>query len=58
MNRIKGFSKWMDKIFIRCEVFEPEAQKDEEYNEKWLKDSVRNVLIQIQNEYNSNENAD
>lgn len=48
----------MDKIFIRCEVFESEAQKDEEYNEKWLKDSVRNVLIQIQNEYNSNENAD
>ena len=42
----------------RCEVFEPEAQKNEQYGEKWLKDSVSNVLIQIQKEYNYNENAD
>jgi hypothetical protein len=54
----KGFAGWMNKIFSRCEVFEPEAEKDEEYNEKWLKDSISNVLIQIQKEYNSNENAD
>ena len=48
----KGFAKWMDKIFSRCEVFEPEAQKNEQYGKKWLKDSVSNVLIQIQKEYN------
>ena len=48
----------MDKIFSRCEVFEPEAQKNEQYDEKWLKDSMSNILIQIQKEYNSNENAD
>lgn len=46
----KGFAKWMDKIFSRCEVFEPEAQKNEQYGEKWLKDSISNVLIQIQEE--------
>jgi len=40
----------MDKIFSDCEVFEPEAQKNEQYGEKWLKDSVSNVLIQIQKE--------
>lgn len=44
-------------IFV-CEDFEPEAQKNEQYAEKWLKDSVSNVLIQIQKEYNSNEKAD
>ena len=53
----KGFAKWMDKIFSRCDVFEPEAQKNEQYGAKWLKDSVSNVLIQIQKEYHSNENA-
>ena len=40
----------MDKIFSDCEVFAPEAQKNEQYGEKWLKDSVSNVLIQIQKE--------
>lgn len=50
----KGFAKWMDKVFSRCEVFEPSAQKNEQYGEKWLKDSVSNILIQIQKEYNSN----
>jgi hypothetical protein len=48
----KGFGKWINKIFFRCEDFEPEAEKDEEYGEKWLKDSVSNLLIQIQKEYN------
>lgn len=50
----KGFGAWMDKIFSQCEVFEPEAEKNEQYGEKWLKDSVSNLLIQIQKEYNSN----
>lgn len=54
----KGFAEWMDEIFYHCEAFEPEAQKNEQYGEKWLKDSVSNVLIQIQKEYSSNENAD
>ena len=54
----KGFSKWINKLFFCCEDFEPEAQKNEQYGEKWLKDSVSNVLIQMQKEYNSNENAD
>lgn len=54
----KGFAKWIDKIFFRCEDFEPEAQKNEQYGEKWLKDSISNVLIQIQKEYDSNKNAD
>jgi hypothetical protein len=49
----KGFARWMDKIFSRCEVFKPEAQNNEQYGEKWLKDSVNNILIQIQKEYNS-----
>lgn len=53
----KVFSKWIDKVFSCCEVFEPEAQKNEQYGEKWLKDSVNNILVQIQKEY-SNENND
>lgn len=54
----KGFAKWMNKIFFCCEVFEPEAQKNEQYGEKWLKDSISNILIGIQKEYHFNENAD
>ena len=54
----KGFSKWMDKIFSRYEIFGLEAPKNEQYGAEWLKDSVSNVLIQIQKEYNSNENVD
>lgn len=30
----KGFAKWIDKIFFPCEVFDDEAQKNEEYGEK------------------------
>lgn len=54
----KGFGKWLNKIFFKCEVFEPDAQENEEYNEKWLKDSISNILIQIQKEYHFNENID
>jgi hypothetical protein len=52
--RSKGFGKFINKVFFLREDFEPEADENEEYNEKWLKDSVSNVLIQIQKEYNSN----
>jgi hypothetical protein len=36
----KGFSS-----FIGCEAFEPEAEEGEEYNEKWLKDSVKDASL-------------
>lgn len=54
----KDFGKWINKIFFYCEDFEPEAQKKKKYGEKWLKDGVSNLLIKIQKEYNSNDNAD
>lgn len=54
----KEFAKWMDKIFSHYEDFEPEVQKNKQYGAEWLKDSVGNILIQIQKEYNFNENVD
>lgn len=50
----KGFADRMDQVFFCCEDFEPEAQENEQYGEKWLKDLVSNILIQIQKEYNFN----
>lgn len=50
----KGFGKWIDKVFSDCEMFDQTAQKNEQYGEKWLKDSISSILIQIQKEYNSN----
>ena len=54
----KGFAKWIDRIVFPCENFEPEDQENKEYGENDLKDSVRDFLIRIPNEYNFNANAD
>lgn len=50
----KDFSIWVNRIFISCELFEPEAEENEEYNEKWLKGRIIPLFIQMEKEYNSN----
>lgn len=54
----KGFARWIDRIFFPCEDFEPEAQKNEPNGEQCLKDSIRDILIDMQKKYNSDKNAD
>lgn len=44
----KDFSKFISEILSDCQVFEPDAEEDEEWNKKWLKDSVKYALFQIQ----------
>jgi len=36
------------KVFSDCEIFEPESEEDEEYNEKWLKNSIEKVFSEMQ----------
>ena len=50
----QGFTNYMTEIFKSCDLFELEAQKNQHYDEKWLRTSVNDVLIQIQKEYNFN----
>jgi hypothetical protein len=47
-SRSKGFSSFIGKIFSDCEVFEPNAEEGDNYNKKWLKDSVKDARLQIQ----------
>lgn len=44
----KGFSRLIGKVFSNCEIFEPESDEDEEYNEKWLKNSIEKVFSEMQ----------
>lgn len=50
----QGFSKWIGRIFEPCELFEPELEENKIYTEKWLRDSIANLFIQIQKEYDLN----
>jgi hypothetical protein len=47
-SKSEGFSKFIGGLISDCEVFEPEAEEGDEYNEKWLKDSVKDALLQSQ----------
>lgn len=51
--RSKGFSRWTDNLFSCCENFGEEAEPEEEYGEKWLKDEVGAILRHIPKDYYS-----
>ena len=42
------FSSLIGKIFICCEIFEPESKEEDEYDEKWLKNSIKEIFYEIQ----------
>ena len=42
------FSSLIGKIFICCEIFEPEYKEEDEYDEKWLKNSIKEIFYEIQ----------
>ena len=43
-----GFLDIVDEIFDYCEMFEPEANQNEEYNAIWLKNSLKKTLLKMQ----------
>lgn len=42
------FSRLIGKVFMRCEIFEPESTEEEEYNEKWLRNSIKEIFSKMQ----------
>jgi hypothetical protein len=42
------FSSLIGKIFICCEIFEPESKEEDEYDEKSLKNSIKEIFDEIQ----------
>ena len=42
------FSSLIGKIFSCCEIFEPESKEEDEYDEKWLKNSIKEIFYEIQ----------
>ena len=43
-----GFSRYTEKIFFCCEDFDEESV---EYGEKWLKNEMSNILVEMKNKY-------
>ena len=42
------FSSLIGKVFSCCEIFEPESKEEEEYDEKWLKTSIKEIFYEMQ----------
>jgi hypothetical protein len=44
----KEFSSLIGKVFSCCEVFEPESKEEDEYDEKRLKNSIKEIFYKMQ----------
>jgi hypothetical protein len=44
----KEFSRLIEKVFSYCEIFRPESKEEDEYNEKWLKNSINEIFYEMQ----------
>lgn len=44
----KKFYSLIGKVFSCCKIFEPKSKKKKEYEEKWLKNSIREIFSEIQ----------
>jgi len=42
------FSSLIGKVFSCCEIFEPESKEEDEYDEKWLKNSIKEIFYEMQ----------
>ena len=42
------FSRFIRKLLSDCEIFNPEVEEGAEFNQKWLTDSVKQALCQMQ----------
>ena len=42
------FSSLIGKVFSCCEIFEPESGENEEYDKKWLKNSIQKIFLEMQ----------
>ena len=42
------FSSLIGKVFSCCEIFEPESKEEDEYDEKWLKNSMKEIFYEMQ----------
>ena len=42
------FSSLIGKVFSCCEIFEPESKQEEKYDEKWLKNSIKELFFEMQ----------
>lgn len=42
------FSSLIGKVFSCCEIFEPESKEEDEYDEKWLKNSIKKIFYEMQ----------
>lgn len=42
------FSSLIGKVFSCCEIFEPESKEEEEYDKKWLKNSMKEIFSEMQ----------
>ena len=43
-----GFDDIIEEIFSICEIFEPEANENQEYNATWLKNSLKKIFLEMQ----------
>ena len=43
-----GYADIVNEIFYYCDIFDPEAEQNEEYNTIWLKDSLKKTLLKMQ----------
>ena len=42
------FSSLIRKVFNCCENFEPKCKEEKKYNEKWLKNSIKESFYEMQ----------
>ena len=42
------FSSLIGKVFSCCEIFEPESKEEDEYDEKRLKNSIKEIFYEMQ----------
>ena len=42
------FSSLIVKVFSCCEIFEPKSKEEDEYDEKWVKNSIKEIFSEIQ----------